>query len=76
MTRKNKNYEVLVSGLRDTSEAPKGKDIFYRCRSCGKLIPSVPKDNIGCACGNIFIDIDYFRLAIRDLGQFEAVRLH
>ena len=67
-------YEVLVSGLSDTSEAPTGKDIFYRCHRCKRLIPSRPKDNIGCARGNIFIDIDYARLAVRDLTQFEAVR--
>jgi hypothetical protein len=38
------------------------------------MIPCAPADNVGCACGNIFIDIDAFRLAVRDFAQFEAVR--
>jgi hypothetical protein len=74
MTRNAHDEEVIAVGLRDTSDAPKGRDVYYRCRKCGTLIPSVPKDNVGCDCGNIFIDVDYFRLAVRELGQFEAVR--
>lgn len=68
------NYEVIKSGIADTSEAPRDKDIYYRCAECGGIIHSDPKDNVGCPCGNIFIDYDYFRLAVRDLSKFEAVR--
>ncbi len=67
-------YEVIKSGIADTSEAPRGNDVYYRCPKCGGLIPSNPKDNVGCPCGNIFIDYDYFRLAVNDLTQFEAIR--
>lgn len=67
-------FQVLLTGLADTSQAPRGADVFYRCRECGGLVPSIPKDNVGCACGNIFVDIDYFRLAVRDLEKFQAVR--
>lgn len=60
--------------MADTSEAPKGKDIYYKCLRCGGIIPSQPTDNVGCKCGNVFIDIDYFRLAIEDYRQFQVLR--
>lgn len=66
--------EVINREVSDSSEAPKAKDIFYRCTECGVLVSSVPKENGGCQCGNIFIDIDYFRLAVRDYSKFEAVK--
>ncbi len=68
-------YEVIKRGIADTSEAPKGKGVFYRGTECGELVSSVPKENVGCRCGNIFIDIDYFRLAVRDDSKFEAVKI-
>lgn len=71
---KNSNYDIIKDGLADTSEAPRGKDVFYRCARCGEIIPSVPRDNIGCSCGNVFIDRDYFRLAVEDGTKFQAVR--
>ena len=71
---KNK-YRSLNIKIKDTSEAPKGKEIFYRCTNCGSVISSVPNKNIGCECGNIFIDKDYFRLSIEDYDSFEAVRM-
>lgn len=67
-------YQVIMTGLRDTHDAPRDRDIFYRCRLCEGMIPSIPKDNVGCKCGNVFIDIDYFRLDVEDMTQFEAVR--
>lgn len=59
----------------DESQAPKGSEIYYHCLACDALVPSQPSDNVGCDCGNIFIDIDYFRLAVRDFAHFEPVRL-
>jgi hypothetical protein len=70
----NDLFELVSTGIRDESEAPKGEDIYYRCRLCSGVIPSQPNDNVGCECGNIFIDIDYFRLIVRDFDAFEAVR--
>ena len=67
-------YDVIADNIKDTSEAPKDKDLFYRCISCGGMIPSIPKDNVGCECGNVFIDIDFWRLAIKDYSSFEVVR--
>lgn len=71
---KKYKYDIVVKNIKDTSEAPKDNDLFYRCRNCGGIIPSIPKDNIGCECGNIFIDIEYWRLAIRDYSLFEVVK--
>jgi hypothetical protein len=68
-------YEVIASNLTDTSQAPKGRDVYYRCTRCTDVVASQPRDNIGCRCGNVFVDVDSFRLAVRDLSAFEAVRL-
>lgn len=67
-------YEVIASSFVRTSDVPKDEDIFYRCTECGSVIPSVPDDNIGCECGNVFIDKDYWRLIVVDLGKLEAVK--
>jgi hypothetical protein len=57
----------------DTSQVPKGNEIFYRCGKCGVSISSIPRGNIGCDCGNVFVDRDYHRLAVEDFEQFELV---
>jgi len=67
-------YEVVFKNLTDTSEVPKDKDLSYRCSICGGVIPSIPRDNMGCECGNVFIDIDYWRLVIGDYEKFEVVK--
>lgn len=68
-------HEVIATNITDTSQAPKSKDICYRCKGCGKLLPSQPKDNMRCNCGNICIDVDYLRLFINDYSLFEVVRM-
>ena len=51
---------------------PAGNDLFYECLECHQRLPSMPVDNIGCSCGNIFIDMEAGRfIAIND----EHVRL-
>jgi len=67
--------EVLLGKVSNASEAPKGRDIYYKCLRCGEVIPSQPDDNVGCKCGNVFIDIDYFRLVVEDYNQFQPVRI-
>lgn len=67
-------YDIVADNFKDTGEVPKDRDLFYRCRRCGGIIPSPPKDNVGCECGNVFIDIDTWRLAIMDFSIFEVVR--
>jgi translation initiation factor 2B subunit (eIF-2B alpha/beta/delta family) len=69
-----KEYEVISSSFKRTSEVPKDEDIFYRCTDCGGVIPSVPDDNIGCSCGNIFIDKDCWRLIVVDITKLEVVK--
>jgi hypothetical protein len=70
----DKKYELISRGFKCAAEIPKDDDIFYRCVDCGAVIPSVPDDNIGCDCGNVFIDKDYWRLVVVDLSKLEAVR--
>lgn len=67
--------ELLLPKVSDTRDAPKGPDIFYRCLRCGVLIPSQPRENTECRCGNIGIDVDYFRLWVDDFEFFQPVRI-
>ncbi len=71
---KRLEYEVVGTGFSDTRDVPRNRDLYYRCRVCGGVVQSVPKDNVGCDCGNVFIDLDTWRLAIEDYSQFEVVR--
>lgn len=70
----NNEFEVVATGFKRTTDVPKDEDLFYRCAECGTVIPSVPADNIGCECGNIFIDKDYWRLVVVDLTKLEVVK--
>ncbi len=71
----NNGKDGLVLGeYKDTAEVPKDKNIFYRCLACGSEIPSIPVGNIGCNCGNVFIDKDCWRLVVADFSKFEVVK--
>ncbi len=59
-------YEVVQDRVSDSSQAMKGRDIYYKCEACDGTDHSQPMDNIGCNCGNVLVDIDYFRLSIKD----------
>jgi cytochrome c2 len=72
---KTVNYETLSIKVRDTKDVVKGKDIFYKCNNCQSIIPSTPKDNTGCSCGNIEIDKDYNRLWIGDYSNFVILKV-
>jgi len=67
-------YEIIPEKFNSTADVPRDDDIFYRCTDCETVIPSVPDDNIGCTCGNVFIDKDCWRLIIVDFTKFEVVR--
>ena len=70
----SETWEIVRSDVRDTADAPRGKDLYYRCTLCNVDVPSQPRDNVGCKCGNIFLDIDYFRMFVRDFDSFLVVR--
>lgn len=70
----NKSFETVGSGFSDTGQVPKDRDLFYRCGVCGSQIPSVPKDNVACECGNIYIDKDMWRLVVERFDMFSVVK--
>jgi hypothetical protein len=67
---KTSSYDTLDIAINNTKDAIKGKDIYYKCNKCQSIIPSIPKDNVSCACGNIGIDKDLNRLFIMDYSSF------
>jgi hypothetical protein len=68
------SYKTLRVGINDSSEAQKGKDIFYKCNKCQSILPSMPKDNTNCSCGNIGIDKDLNRLFVEDYSTFITLK--
>ncbi|HVS32820.1 MAG TPA: hypothetical protein VMS98_15355 [Thermoanaerobaculia bacterium] len=60
--------------LSDKVPIPNGSDLFYECLRCSDVIPSLPRDNIGCTCGNVFVDIDAYRVAIDDYSKIRVLR--
>jgi len=66
-------FRIISENIKDTSEVKKGNNIYYKCTKCGDIIPSKPNDNIGCQCGNVFIDIDYHRLSIDNYDNFQVL---
>jgi len=67
-------HEIISNDYENTAEIPRGQDIHYLCGVCGDIIPSASLKNIGCKCGNIFIDHDYLRLVVDDLTKMSTVR--
>jgi hypothetical protein len=51
---------------------PVDESLFYECVKCGTVLPSKPPDNIGCVCDNVFIDVDWGRINIKDRSQIRA----
>jgi hypothetical protein len=72
--KKEISYEVVKIGIKNTGEAPIGREIFYQCGICQFIVPSTPKDSIGCLCNNIGIDKDLHRLFVKDYSNFIVLR--
>ncbi len=67
-------FTIIKTGLTNTGQVPRGKDIFYHCETCGTYVPAQPDDSMCCQCANICIDTDYFRLYVQDFKKFIVVR--
>ncbi|UXN07147.1 hypothetical protein [Bartonella sp. HY761] len=72
----NNNYifEIIKVGVLNNSEASIDNDIFYKCLICEGIIPSCPKEDVGCQCGNIAIDIVLHRLFIGNKEKFSILK--
>lgn len=70
---KKDSYKLIFKKFKNTDEIPRDDNMFYRCTNCQTTIPSVPEDNIGCLCENIFIDKDCWRLIVNNLEKFEIL---
>lgn len=71
---RNAEFETIRVGILDTSEAPRGLDIYYRCLECDEVVSSIPRDNVSCKCGNVGIDKDMNRLWVGDYDRFAVLR--
>ncbi len=74
MSMNGSGVEIVGTGYTSTADIPKDTDLYYRCEDCGDVIPSVPEQNAGCKCGNVFIDKDYWRLVVADLGKVSVLK--
>ena len=74
MTKSEYKYELIGNDYEDERGLPRGHDIFFRCTSCATLVPSVPKDDADCECGNICLDTTLFRTWVNNFKNFEVVK--
>ncbi len=61
--------------LNTSAGYPAGSGLFYECKVCGEVVPSLPSDSAHCKCRNIMIDVDYGRIAIQDEAQVKLFSL-
>jgi len=66
-------FIVLKDGIACTSEANRGRYVFYLCLACNDMLPSCPAECVSCACGNIHIDIDMHKLYIGDYRKIQVI---
>jgi len=77
MTREDleSEYNVEIADIDLNQGCPVAKDVFYACKKCGIVVPSLPDDSMGCSCKNVFIDIDYARVSIKDESAVEVLKV-
>ncbi len=68
--------EVTILPYPSKGGAPllRAKTILYRCLLCNKWIPSIPTGCMDCACGNVYVDVDFFRAGALDHSKFQVLR--
>lgn len=69
-----KKFETIVDNITKETRLPRDKNVFYQCLKCGEMVPSTPPKSMGCKCGNIFIDKEYFRAIIEDYPQAKVLK--
>jgi hypothetical protein len=52
---------------------PSGPFIAYQCLTCGEKLASKDPVSLNCTCGNLAIDPDWGRIAIRDPDRARAL---
>ena len=68
-------YEAVFTDITDLAQVRRNEDIYIICMKCGDAICSAPKDNVGCKCGNVSLDLDYCKIGSDDLSKCKVVRL-
>ena len=67
-------FELVANNYKKGDQVPKDDNLYYRCALCKTAIPSLPHSFVRCGCGNVGIDLDYFRMFVHDMTQLEVVR--
>jgi hypothetical protein len=67
-------FVILNARIANTGDAIRGKNIYYHCTKCEDYVHSQPEGSTRCKCRNIAIDVDYVRLHVEDLTEFQVVR--
>lgn len=56
-------------------EKPKGLSFYYKCEFCRVILPSNPDEPCECACGNIVLDPEMFKMSVRNYKKFTVLQL-
>lgn len=56
------------------SKLPKGEEYYYQCMVCRTILPSNPIEPVRCACRNIALDPEMFKLRIDNYKKFNVLK--
>jgi hypothetical protein len=65
---------VEVQGIDLLRDRPSAPELFYLCKRCGSVVSSAPTSNLGCTCGDVFVDLDAGRLVLRNAKRVSLLR--
>ncbi len=54
---------------------PKGDSYFYQCDICHTILPSNPADPVRCACRNITLDPEMFKMGVNNYKKFTVLEI-
>jgi hypothetical protein len=68
-------FEVLGSNYDFDIKKPKGPEYYYRCDICRAILPSNPGHPCECACGNVALDPEMFKMGVDDYTKFSVLKV-
>ena len=69
------NFKIDAKRYGADVPKPKGDAYFYKCDICSTILPSNPGGPARCACRNIDLDPDMFKMAVHNYEKFTVLEL-
>jgi len=69
------NFKIDTKKYDFDVQKPKGDSYFYWCEICKTILPSNPAYPVRCACHNINLDPEMFKVGVRNYKKFTVLEL-